>query len=122
MWKINFSNGVYLDPELNLKKPYKVYIGGGNNSLLIKSLFKRRFWWTIVDSISDDTNFIWTQLKVPSVFRIQREHDSKPSDEKTTVCKKSITTSTIETKLIILKETKTLSNPNHTKIFKGNDL
>lgn len=29
---------------------YKVYIGKGNNSLLLKSLIKRRFWWDITDS------------------------------------------------------------------------
>lgn len=32
---------------------------------------KRRFWWNIVDKISDDVNFVWTQLKVPNIFKAQ---------------------------------------------------
>ena len=48
MFKVNYSNQIYVSLQLsedtnNLKK-YKAYIGKGNNSLLIKSLFKRRFW------------------------------------------------------------------------------
>jgi hypothetical protein len=31
--------------------------------MLIKSLIKRRFWWTIVDKPTEDVNFIWNQLK-----------------------------------------------------------
>ena len=26
---------------------YKFYVGNGNNSMLIKSLMKRRFWWAL---------------------------------------------------------------------------
>lgn len=54
IFKINFSNNIYVD--LNLKsqsesyQKYKVYIGKGNNSLLIKGLIKRRFWFEIVSS------------------------------------------------------------------------
>ena len=29
---------------------YKVFVGKGNNSLLIKSLLKRRFWLELADS------------------------------------------------------------------------
>jgi hypothetical protein len=29
--------------------PYKAFIGPGNNYHLVKSVLKRRFWWTIVD-------------------------------------------------------------------------
>ena len=48
LFKINFSNKVYVslslsDDTTNTKK-YKAYIGRGNNSLLVKSLLKRRFW------------------------------------------------------------------------------
>ena len=51
LFKVNYSNNIYISLELN--KPdenvnytkYKVFIGKGNNSLLLKSLLKRRFWW-----------------------------------------------------------------------------
>ena len=48
IFKVNYSNKIYINLQLsedttNLRK-YKVYIGKGNNSLLIKSLLKRRFW------------------------------------------------------------------------------
>ena len=71
LWKVNFSNGLYVDGEVELKKPYKVYVGNGNNSSLIKILMKRKFWWVLVDKITNDVNFVWTQLKVASVFANQ---------------------------------------------------
>jgi hypothetical protein len=51
LFKINYSNNIYV--PLNIPKPdetinyirYKAYVGKGNNSLLVKSLIKRRFWW-----------------------------------------------------------------------------
>jgi len=51
LFKINFSNNIYVPLDLNkvdeISAPvrYKIFIGKGNNSLLIKSLIKRRFWW-----------------------------------------------------------------------------
>ena len=40
----------------------KAYIGDGNNSLIVKSIFKTRSWWTIKDKLKvKDCNFIWTQ-------------------------------------------------------------
>ena len=54
MYKINYSNKVYVSLKLISSfgvndniipvQKYKVYIGKGNNSLLIESLLKRRFW------------------------------------------------------------------------------
>lgn len=45
LYKINFSNCVYTDLSLsNPGKSYKVKVGRGNNSELIKMLLKRRFW------------------------------------------------------------------------------
>jgi hypothetical protein len=51
LFKVNFSNNIYVSLQLN--KPdetitptkYKVYICRGNNSLLVRGLMKRRFWW-----------------------------------------------------------------------------
>lgn len=33
--------------SLKNEDKYRYYVASGNNSLLIKSLMKRRFWWTI---------------------------------------------------------------------------
>ena len=71
LWKINFSSGLYVDAELELKKSFKVFVGGGNNSVLVKSLMKRRFWWVIVDKLTDDVNFVWTQLKNQNIYKLQ---------------------------------------------------
>ncbi len=43
------SNNLFVEPQLQLDKSYKVYVGKGNNSMLIKGLMKRRFWWILVD-------------------------------------------------------------------------
>ena len=72
IFKINYSNQIYISlqrsEDINDMKKYKVYIGRGNNSLLIKSLLKRRFWMEIVDNIDEEgINFYWTQNKVNRV-------------------------------------------------------
>lgn len=52
LFMINLAHRIY-DPialkDANTFKPehkYKFYLGKGNNYLLVKSLLKRRFWWT----------------------------------------------------------------------------
>lgn len=49
IFKVNYSNGIYVDlsfsKQYDATPRYKIYIGKGNNSLLIKSIVKRRFWW-----------------------------------------------------------------------------
>lgn len=44
---------------------YKYSISKGNNALLVRSLFKNRFWWMIADKGADmkRVNFMWTQIK-----------------------------------------------------------
>jgi hypothetical protein len=44
---------------------YKYSIGKGNNALMVRSLFKNRFWWMIADKGADmeKVNFMWTQIK-----------------------------------------------------------
>jgi hypothetical protein len=66
LWKVNYANALFVKstPEDTV---YKAYIGPGNNSNLVKGILKRRFWWTIVDK-PEDTNFVWTQLKINSIF------------------------------------------------------
>ena len=44
---------------------YKYFIGKGNNSIMVRSLFKNRYWWVQGESIDDNKiNFSWTQTKV----------------------------------------------------------
>lgn len=77
IFKINFSNKIYvslslLDDTVNVKK-YKAYIGKGNNSLLIRSLLKRRFWIQIVDDIEEEgISFYWSQNKINKVHYKQK--------------------------------------------------
>ncbi len=47
---------------------YKAFIGQGNNSGLIRKTLKARGYWNIVDSIEEDTNFVWTQLRNNKFF------------------------------------------------------
>lgn len=54
---------------------YKAWIGEGNNGNLIKSLLKRRFWWTILDEKPQKANFLWTQLKNNEYFTKQPKSD-----------------------------------------------
>ena len=56
IFKINYSNQIYISLQLsnaNIRK-YKAYVGNGNNSLLIKSLLKRRFWIEFAENIDED--------------------------------------------------------------------
>lgn len=70
LWKVNFSNNLFVEPEFDNDKPYRVYIGRGNNSMLVRGLMKRRFWWVIVDK-PECANFSWTQLKIPELIGSQ---------------------------------------------------
>jgi len=39
-------------------------VGKGNNSILIRTLFKTRFWWLLHDKEEiEKVNFMWTQLR-----------------------------------------------------------
>lgn len=43
---------------------YKYHIGMGNNSIMVRSLFKNRYWWLQYDKNEmDSVNFMWTQIK-----------------------------------------------------------
>ena len=77
LWKVNFSNGLYVRIPDELDSPYKVFVGRGNNSLLVKGIIRRRPWWQLVDKITDDTNFVWTQLKVNDFFALQKKYDKR---------------------------------------------
>ena len=67
LFKLAFTNDIYVKDRDEVDRPYKFFVGFGNNSHLIKAIMKRRYWWQIVDRCEkdkEDVNFIWSQLKV----------------------------------------------------------
>ena len=81
LFLINFAHRVFHplllkeDTEkCKTENKYKYYLGKGNNSLLVKSLMKRRFWWTEVDD-PKAANFVWTQLKINTYYQFQPKSD-----------------------------------------------
>lgn len=107
-----------------MKKPFKVYVGGGNNSILIKSLMKRRFWWVIVDKMADDVNFTWTQLKVQGVYKLQAQSNKELQEiDKLIEYTKSATVSTIDySKYLHSRGESPKDRTKYKKIFRGEDL
>jgi tubulin polyglutamylase TTLL1 len=50
---------------------YKYFIGKGNNSIMVRGLFKNRFWWMQHDKEEmDKTNFCWTQVKNSKLMEV----------------------------------------------------
>jgi hypothetical protein len=49
--------------------PYKYYIGRGNNSGIVRTALKSRFWWSMGEYDDwTDYNFVWTQWKSNKVI------------------------------------------------------
>jgi len=67
MWRkvISRSNGV--ESSVSEEK-FKVFVGRGNNSVLIKKCFSSRSWWTQTQHI-EEADFIWTQWKEKELLR-----------------------------------------------------
>ncbi len=42
--------------------------------MLIRSLMKRRIWWSETKNINE-ANFVWTQLKVQTIFEGQMSYN-----------------------------------------------
>lgn len=48
---------------------YKCYVGKGNNQMMVRALFKNRFWWLFQDKEEPEkVNFFWTQLRKLSIM------------------------------------------------------
>lgn len=60
LWRRVFylSNGI----ECNSAGLYKVFIGKGNNSGLVRRIMASRIWWKLTDDV-DEAHFVWTQWK-----------------------------------------------------------
>ena len=67
LWKINYSNGLYVKAS-DQDTIYRVYVGHGNNSNLIKNIIKRRYWWNFTDK-PENAHLVWTQLKLNNIFK-----------------------------------------------------
>jgi hypothetical protein len=40
---------------------YKYAVGTGNNSMVVRTIMKNRFWWTFTEKpVMGDLNFLWT--------------------------------------------------------------
>lgn len=84
---LNLAHRIF-DPinlkEFNTLKPenkYRFHLGKGNNYLLVKSLLKRRFWWTVEED-AKKANFLWTQLKVNYFYQFQKKAYPNQKDHK----------------------------------------
>lgn len=77
VWRkaLNTSNGI--EAYAGSFRSYNVYIGKGNNSLLVKSLFLRRPWWKIVEN-KEAANFVWSQWKDKGVVEELKCCSSRP--------------------------------------------
>jgi hypothetical protein len=60
---------------------YKYFIGKGNNSIMVRSLFKNRYWWVQHDRESlENCNFCWTQIRKVNIMEaLQCKYPSKKS-------------------------------------------
>lgn len=72
IWKVAYSNQFMVEKVEEYDGKIKYFVGSGNNSNLIKGLMKRRPWFVLTDKVMD-ANFIWTQIKLPSIFQTQKK-------------------------------------------------
>jgi len=69
LWKVNYSNGLYVCTPNAINSNYKFFVGEGNNSNLIRGIMRRRYWWNQASSKNEEgINFLWTQLKINTFF------------------------------------------------------
>jgi len=66
---------------------FKAYIWRGNNGRVVKTVLKKRWWWTIVDKWDpEEWDFIWTQWLKPKVIKniaVSRWNTSIPNQNRT---------------------------------------
>lgn len=90
MWQVAFSNNMIVELVEEYEQKLKIYIGPGNNSNLVKGVIRRRPWWTLTSDIKE-ANFVWTQIKNPNCFLLQKKGDRLPvlteSEEETPLVK-----------------------------------
>ncbi|CAD8203545.1 unnamed protein product [Paramecium octaurelia] len=73
LFLVSAQSGFYTLPQDSVID-LKFKIGRGNNSLLIKEIFKLRWWWNqykYSELVDSESNFIWTQIKVQNYMDTQ---------------------------------------------------
>eukprot|EP01022_Parablepharisma_sp_SALTPOND_P024489 TRINITY_DN542_c0_g1_i1.p1 TRINITY_DN542_c0_g1~~TRINITY_DN542_c0_g1_i1.p1 ORF type:complete len:1002 (+),score=71.85 TRINITY_DN542_c0_g1_i1:11821-14826(+) len=61
-WNVlNAENRVSVTQGEKARQQYKFCVCRGNNSMLVKSILKRRFWWTYAGKKDEGLNLLWTQ-------------------------------------------------------------
>jgi hypothetical protein len=75
IFRVNYSNCLYACAREE-DKVVKCFVGFGNNAALIKGILRRRFWLMTTDKV-EEAQFVWTQLKVASIFKGQKKSGSK---------------------------------------------
>lgn len=89
MYHINLDNNLYGSKlfstkyEFHRKSSFKAYICKGNNGHIVKTVLKKRWWWSIVDKCDpEDCDFVWTQWLKPKIVKtIAKFFESKPDIE-----------------------------------------
>jgi hypothetical protein len=105
--------------EKNIVPKYSFYVGPGNNCKLIRAIMRRRPWWFECGD-AKEANFIWTQIKIKSIFEMQDEKQhklhgnlkssrSQVLDNSESSIKEEISTVNLEEKLITKLEKLTQS-------------
>lgn len=47
-----------------------MFVGKGNNAMLVRTLFKSRYWWLLHHEAEiDKVNFIWTQCRKAEIMK-----------------------------------------------------
>ena len=59
--------------EKNTVSKYAFYVGPGNNCKLIRAIMRRRPWWFECGD-AEEADFVWTQIKIKSIYEIQDEN------------------------------------------------
>ena len=60
---INRSNDLNVERG-SIYHNYRFYVGRGNNFLLVRSVIKQRWWWSLYDQEDfEEVNFMWTQWR-----------------------------------------------------------
>jgi hypothetical protein len=75
IWKVAYSNNLIVSVVEEYDSKIKFFVGGGNNSNLIKGIMKRRPWFQLTDK-QQDAQFIWTQIKIASIYSTQKKGEA----------------------------------------------
>ena len=76
LYHINLENSLYsyywysTKYEFQRKTGFKAYIWRGNNGKIVRTVLKKRWWWSLADKWDpNECDFIWTQWLKPKVIK-----------------------------------------------------